>query len=274
MNVKMIGLYIFIIISALIILLPFAWMISTSFRPDNELFRYPPSLTAGEFTLDNYPRLFEESLFPRYYFNSILVTVIASLGALFTSSLAGFAFAKYRFPGGDILFYIVLSTIMIPIFTIIIPLYLIMRTLGWIDTYWALIVPFIASPFGIFLMRQFLGQLPDELIAAARIDGCSEFRIYYQIILPLSKPILGTLFILLFMANWDQLLWPSIIINTRKMWTLPIGLIALSRQVSIYASSGWNFIMVGIFLVILPVLIAYIFLQKYFVRSIVLSGLK
>ncbi|MGQ9628843.1 MAG: carbohydrate ABC transporter permease [bacterium] len=263
-------LFAFLALIAIIMVAPFAWMVSSSFKPIGEVLRYPPRWIPEKFTLANYPAVFKEAPFARFFLNSIYVASVVVVGCVFTSSLAGFAFAKYSFRGRDAMFLIVLSTMMIPFQVIVIPWYIIMKFLHWIDTYWALIVPSLNSAFGIYLMRQFITTIPTDMIDAGHVDGCSEFRIYWQIILPLSKPALATLSIFLFMWNWDSFFWPVIIINSTHMRTLPLGLSLFRSE----HGTLWHLIMAGTVVSVLPTLIFFLIAQRRLIEGITLTGLK
>jgi len=206
------------------------------------------------------------------YLNSMIVTTLTTLGILLTSSLAGYGFAKFHFPGRDALFLIVLATMMIPFFVVLIPIFYMISRLGWINSYPGLIVPNIVTAFGIFLMRQYMLSLPDEVLDAARVDGASEFEIYWRIVLPLSTPVIGALAILAFVYQWNNFLWPLVVARSDSMWTVPVGLNALR----VYASSAQviNMQMAGATLGVVPVIAVFLVLQRYFVRGIALTGVK
>ncbi len=264
-------LYLFMLFLIVIMMAPFAWMISTSFKRPEDVYKFPPVWIPEKPTLTNYPTVFNDVPFLRFFFNSLLVASTVTIGCVFTSSLAGFAFAKYDFFARDKFFIIVLSTMMIPFQVTLIPFYIMMRRFRLIDTYWALIIPGLNSAFGIFLMRQFIMNIPNELLDAARIDGCSEFRIYWRIILPLSKAALGTLSIFIFMWSWDSFLWPIIVINRLEMKTIPLGLMMFDQ---FYGGPRQHLIMAGTTMAVLPVLLVFLFVQKQFVKGITLTGLK
>lgn len=264
--------YIIIAVGAGFMVLPFFWMINASLMTAGEIQRQPPVWLPAEPQLGNYTRLLDVMPLGQLYANSLFVTIAVTLGVMATSSLAGFAFAKYQFPGKNVLFMLILATMMVPSFVTLIPVFYIVRQLGWINTYQGLIVPGIISAYGIFLMRQFISSLPDELLDAARIDGASEPRIYFNIILPLITPALATLGTFTFIGSWNSFLWPLLIINDRSLQTLPLGLNSLRT----FASEARNLdlLMAGTTLSVLPSLILFIFLQRYFIRGIVLTGLK
>jgi len=209
--------------------------------------------------------------FANYFLNSWIVAGIGTIVVLFFGSLAGFAFAKYEFPARDIIFMILLTTLMIPGQVTLIPVFLIVKTLGWLNSYPGLIVPGLANVFALFLMRQFMQTIPNDLLDAARIDGCSEFRTYGQIILPLAKPIIATLGIFVFMGYWNDLFWPLIITSQDKMKTLQLGLSLLKTG---YGTTRWNILMAGTTLGSVPIIIVFLFLQRFFIQGIALTGLK
>ncbi|NIP22738.1 MAG: carbohydrate ABC transporter permease, partial [Phycisphaerae bacterium] len=221
---------------------------------------------------NNYVEAWTLLPFDRFFLNSVIVSFCVVLGTLFTSSLAGYAFGRLRFPGRDKVFLIYLSTLMIPFAVRMIPLYVEMQSFGWIDTLWPLIVPAIFTPWGTFLMRQFMVTLPKELEDAGRIDGCSFFRVYWSIILPLTKPALATLGIFTFLTSWNDFLWPLIVISSLDNKTIPLGLVAFQSRMAM--KTPWELIMAAATFSVLPILIAFIFGQKYYVRGIVTSGIK
>jgi len=264
--------YAILIFGAILMVFPFAWMIDASLMTSSEIQRRPPTLYPAEIQWRNFTDLLDVLPFGRLYLNSLLVTIATVIGVLFTSSLAGFAFAKYQFPGREVLFYIILATMMIPFFVTLIPVFYIVRQLGWINTYQGLIFPSITSAYGIFLMRQFIFSVPDELLDAARIDGAPEPMIYWRIIIPLTRPALATLGTFTFIGSWNAFLWPLLVINSRDLYTVPLGL----NTLRIFASEqrNLNLLMSGTVLSVVPTLILFIFLQRYFIQGITLTGLK
>jgi multiple sugar transport system permease protein len=264
--------YAVVIFGALVMVTPFLWMMNASLMTSQEIITQPPVWLPASPQFQNFPELLDVLPFPRLYLNSAIITGATVLGVLFTSSIAGFAFAKYQFPGKDILFYLILATMMIPFFITLIPVFYIIRQLGWINSFQGVAIPAMFSAYGIFLMRQFIMGIPDELLDAARIDGASEPLIYWRIILPLVKPALATLGTFTFISSWNSFLWPLLVINNRDMMTVPLGLNSLrlfaAEQVNI------NLMMAGTVLSILPTIIIFVFLQRYFIRGIALTGLK
>lgn len=255
---------------AFITLAPFVWMILTSLKDMSEIFVYPPQWLPDEWRFDNYKKAFEAAPFGRYYFNSIFVAVTVTVGQLITCSMAAFAFARLQFKGRNILFYLFLGTMMIPYNVTMIPSFLVLYWLGWIDTYYALIVPGLASAFGTFLLRQFFITIPKELEEAAYIDGATKLQVLRRIIVPLAKPALATLAVFTFMGVFNDFIWALIVINSEDMQTVQLGL-AIFRDRYL---TQWDLLMAGSVTAVLPILIVFFFAQKYFIQGITLSGLK
>jgi multiple sugar transport system permease protein len=247
-------------------------MLSTSFKSATEIVKLPPTLFPEKFTLQSYQTIFNDPRVPlaRFYLNSIIVSACVVSMVLFTSSLAGYIFAKYQFWGKNFIFTLLLASMMIPFQVMMIPLYLILVRLGLTDSLGGLIVPGAVSAFGIFLMRQFIESIPSELIDAGRIDGASEFGIYSRIILPQMGPALATLGIFTFMGTWNDYLWPLIVITTTEKRTLPIMLTWYNSQ----HGSRYDLTMAVSVLVILPILLVYFIFQRWVVRGIALTGFK
>ena len=265
--------YLVLSLIALTVLVPFAWMVSTSLKGSGVLTEVPPRLLPEKFFWDNYSDTLIKHHFLRYSINSIYVALTASIGTLFTCSLAGFAFARLKFFGRDVLFSILLATMMVPLQVMIIPEFLIILKLHWLDhpLFLALIIPsWLAGAFGTFMLRQFFKPIPKDLEDAAKIDGCSIFGIYFKIFLPLAKPALATLFIFAFMTSYNNLLRPILYISSMHRMTLTIGLANFTRQYEV----NENLKMVGSVITLLPLVVLYSFAQKYFVKGITLSGLK
>ena len=263
-------LYAILVISALFMIVPFLWMLSTSLKTDQYVLTMPPQFFPRPLTLHSYMRLAE--LFPigRMFFNSLLVASLTTLGQLATCSMAAYAFARMDFKGRDALFLVYLATLMIPFQVTITPLFILMRYLGWINTYQGLIFPGVFSAFGTFLLRQSFLTIPKELDEAAFIDGASHFTVYWRIILPLAKPALATLGVFSFMGSWNAFLWPLFVVRDMEMMTLPVGLATLHGR----WLTQWNLVMAGTIITILPMLVVYLMAQKYFVRGVLLSGIK
>jgi len=264
-------LYLIIILGAITMLLPLAWMVVTSFKTYEQALQWPPSWIPHPFNPQNYLKVLTLQGFSRYIFNSMIYSTLGMLGTVFLASIAGFAFAKYQFPGKNLLFFFILSTLMIPGQVTLIPVFIILKELRWLNTFLALIVPGLGNPFGIFLIRQFALGVPSELFDAARIDGASEFRIYYQVFVPLCAPAISTLAVLEFLGRWNDLFWPIIVTNTPEMRTIQMALTLVCR--TLY-DIIWNELSAGMVLAFLPVLLLFIIFQKYFVEGIALTGLK
>jgi len=264
--------YAVLVVGAVLMLLPFEWMVVASLMAPNEIMARPLVWLPASLQFQNYARLAEAIPLGRMYLNSLIVTTAITVGILVSSSLAGYGFAKFEFPGRDVLFLLVLATIMIPFFVFLIPVFYLVSQLDWVDTYQGLIVPHIVTAFGIFLMRQYMLSLPDELLDAARIDGASEFAIYRRIVLPLVGPALGALAILAFVYQWNAFLWPLVIIRSGDLATIPIGL----NSLRVYASQPEviNLQMAGATAAIIPVLAVFAVFQRWFVQGIAMTGLK
>jgi multiple sugar transport system permease protein len=259
-------------IGGVAMMIPFLWMVLSSFKNKAEIYSFPPTFFPETLRWSNYVEAWTLLPFPLFFRNSAIVAICVVLGQLFTCSLAGYSFGRLRYPGRDRVFLLYLATMMIPFAVIMIPLYVEMQTIGWIDTLWPLIVPAIFTPWGTFLMRQFMVTLPKELEDAARIDGASFFRIYRSIILPLIKPALATLGIFTFLGTWNNFLWPLIIISSLNMKTIPLGVTAFQARMPM--KTPWELVMAAATFAILPVLIAFVLGQKYYVQGIVTSGIK
>ena len=247
------------------------WMVLASFKSAAEIIAKPPTFLPESPTFASYVLILSEQAFDRYFFNSIVVALPSVLLILFTSSIAGFVFAKFEFPAKELIFTIILSTLMVPPAVTLLPLFRLVSNLGWADTYQALIIPVCVSAFGIFLLRQFMEGLPSELLDAGRIDGASNWWIYRHIVLPLSISALSALAIFSFLANWDSYLWPLVIIYDEKMRTLPLGLAHLLGWSS---RPRYDLFLTGAVITVVPVVVFYSFFQTRFVRGVTLTGLK
>jgi len=241
-------------------------------KSPEEIIAVPIVWIPGDPKWENYVNIWSVLPLGRLYVNSIITTVLITFGILVTSSMAGFALAKYRFRGRETLFVLMLSTMMIPFFVLFIPLFFLVKEFGWTNSYAGLIVPNIVTAFGIFLMRQFCSGIPDELLQAARMDGASEGRIYLQIILPLQKQALAALGIFAFVYHWDSFLWPLVVVTDGTLNTLPLGLNSLRNAYS--SQANMNMLMTGSALAVIPSLIVFVALQKYFVKGITMTGMK
>lgn len=253
---------------AIVMIFPFVWMVLSSLKPFREIYR--PYFFPKNPTLDNYRQILGSSLFPRWFTNSVIVAIATTASVLFFDSLVGYTLAKFRFPGRNIIFVFILSTLMIPTEMLIIPWYVMSSKFGWIDTYWGIMFPGMITAFGIFLMKQFMETIPDDLIDAARIDGVSEFGIFWRIALPLVRPALASLAILNFIGNWNAFLWPLIVSSKPQMYTLPVGLSYFSSE----NLMRWELIMTGATISTLPLIVVFLIFQRQIIRGIMLSGLK
>ncbi len=261
-----------LVLGSVVMLVPFLWMVLMSVKSLDEVYTYPPTIFPREWLFSNYLDVWNQVPVTRFFANSTMVSLLATLGVLFTSSLGGYSFARIDYPGRNTIFLMYLSTMMIPFAVIMIPLFVQMRLFGWVNSLAALIVPGLFSAWGTFLMRQFMMAIPKELEEAAEIDGCNHLRIYAQIILPLCKPVMATLAIFTFMHFWNDFLWPLIMISSRGKKTLPLGLAGFQQRVSL--NTPWHLVMALAVVSVLPILIIFIVGQKYYVRGIVTSGLK
>ena len=268
-RLKRLGLHALLLAGSVVMLLPFVWMLSTSLKEPGDVFVYPPQWLPQPVVWQNYLETITIMPFGRFYLNSIIQAVSVTVLQLLTASLAAFAFARLRFRGRDALFLLYLATMMIPFPVTLIPNFIIVRVLGWIDTFRALILPPAFSAFSTFLLRQYFMSIPVELDDAARVDGASSFRIWWQVIMPLSGPALATLAIFTFLGQWNSFLWPLVVTNSEEMWTLPVGLASFQGQYSI----EWHLLMAGSVIAIVPILVIYLIGQKWFVRGITLTGM-
>ncbi|MHB0876261.1 MAG: carbohydrate ABC transporter permease [Anaerolineae bacterium] len=252
-------------------LLPLVWMFSASLMPLSEVIKVPPVWFApSKYSFANYAYVWGDVGFARFFLNSAFVAVVITGAQLLTSCMAGFAFARYNFPGRSVIFVVIISTMMIPFQVIMIPLFIMMARLHLVNTMWGMIVPAIVSAFGIFMMRQFMLGIPKALLEAARIDGASEPYIFAGIMLPLCKPAIAALAIFTFLGSWDNFLWPLIIINSHQLWTLPV---AMSRFTEQYLSQT-HLQMAGASIMFVPVLVVFLLMQRNFIEGITLTGIK
>jgi multiple sugar transport system permease protein len=261
-------------IGGIIVAIPLVWMISSSFKPLSEIYAFPPTLIPQSFTTKNYDRLLSDWPFWNWYGNSLVIAVVSTLTVLFFTSLAGFGFAKYRFKGSRFLFLVLLASTMIPFQLILVPLYIVMSKLSWSNSYMSLIIPFMAPALGIFLMRQFMMSIPSELIEAARIDGASEFGIYWKVMLPLARPALAAQAVLTFLGSWNSFLWPLAVLHNRDFMTLPVGMSTMVGSVSAGSEPAIGATMAAATLVSIPVIIVFISVQKQYIAGLTAAGVK
>lgn len=267
---RRIGLYAALVVGAVVTITPLLWMVSASFMPTGQANDYPPSLIPHQATLVHYRDLFTRLDVLTYLFNSTLLAVSVTAVSLLFNSMAGYAFAKLRFRGRDRLFRWLLGALVIPVQVAMLPLFLMMKEMGMINTYWGVIVPAMASIFGIFLIRQYALSVPDELLDAARIDGAGEFRIYWSVVLPLLTPILVTLAIFTFMAVWNDFMWPLIVLTDDDLYTLPVALASLVGE----HAQDTELMMAGSVVTVLPVLILFLVLQRYYIEGVMMGSVK
>uniref|UniRef100_A0A832I461 Carbohydrate ABC transporter permease n=1 Tax=Pseudothermotoga hypogea TaxID=57487 RepID=A0A832I461_9THEM len=262
--------YAILILVALTMLIPFIWMVSTSLMDKMEVFQFPPKFIPNQPKWSNYKNALTIVPFNRYFINSTIMVVTVVPVQLLFCAMAAYAFSRMSFPGRDSIFWMFLSTMMIPGIVTLIPSFLIVKALNWIDTYWALIVPSFFSVWGTFLLRQFFLTLPKNLEDAARIDGASEWMIFWRIVLPLSKPALATLGIFAFMGTWKAFMWPLLVTRTDKMRTVEVGIAYFKTQFEV----NWPYQMAAAVTVMIPIIVIFLIAQKYFVEGIALTGMK
>ena len=260
--------HVILIAGIVTVVFPFLWMFATSFKQGADI--YSISLIPKQPTLRNFVHLLENTMYPRWFLNSLIIAAIVTASELFFDSMAGYALAKLPFPGRNVVFILILSTLMIPTEMLIIPWFLMFTKTGWIDTYWGVMLPGLISAFGVFLMRQFLQSIPDDLLNAGRIDGLNEFGVWWHVALPNIRPALAALAILVFLGNWNAYLWPVIAIESSKMRTLPVGMSLFSGE----AGSEWQLIMAAATLAVIPVMIVYGIFQRQIVEGVALTGMK
>lgn len=250
---------------------PFLWMFVGSLKPQAELLREPPTWLPESPTVSNYERLWERLDFPRYFWNSTFIAVLITLANLLFCSMVGYALAKLRFFGRDKLFLLVLGTLLVPGSVTLIPLFVLMSRLDLVDSPWAVILPAAAGPLGVFLMRQFMLAIPDDLLEAARVDGAGEFTIFWRIVLPLSTPALAALGIITFLPSWNALLWPLVVLTSQDNYTLPVALAIFSRG---QFQADYGLLMAGSVVLVVPVIVVFMLLQRHFTQSVAMTGIK
>jgi len=264
------ALYGILLGGVIIVAFPLFWLLSSSLKPGNQVFAYPPALLPREPSLENYTILLSRYPFARWLVNSFVFALSVTGASLVLHSMAGYALARLRFPGRNALFLAVMSTYMVPIYAVIVPRFLIVKSLGWVDTYQGLIIPSIFHAFGIFAFRQFFLGIPKELEDAALIDGASRIRIFVEIVLPLSRGILLTMGVIFFIANWDSFIWPLIITRSKDLWVAQVGIASFrDPQVTL-----WEYVVSGSVLMAIPGLILFFALQRFIVRGIKTAGIK
>ena len=266
-----IWLYAVLTIGFILVVTPFVWMILGSFKGEGELRQVPPTWWPQTGTLDNYRALFDKEAFLKYFFNSTLVAVVVTTGNVIFCSMVGYALAKLTFRGKKLVFGLVMGTLLLPGMVTFVPLFVLVANMGLVDSYPGLILPFLVTPFGVFLMRQFISGLPDDLLDAGRVDGASELRIFRQIILPLCGPALGTLGILTFLGSWNSFLWPLVVAQTQNYYTLPVALALFSTGQN---ETNFGLLLAGATVVVMPIVVVFLILQRRFIEGIATTGIK
>ncbi len=263
---------VYVLLAALVITMlgPYLYIFSSSFKETYTLISIPPQLFPEQFVWDNYSYILRELPFSLWFFNTILVAVLVTVGTVLIDALAAYAFAKKQFWARDFLFGLMLATIMIPGALLLIPAFLITNELGLLNSYGGLIIPALANVLGVFLLRQFMQTIPEELEHAARIDGCSDFGVFWRIILPLSAPALATLSIVVFTSQWNNLVWPLVVLNDKDLYTLPLGLALLRSEFQV----NYGITSAAAFLSVVPLIIVFIFLQRYFLEGLTVGAVK
>jgi len=260
----------FLLVMTFVILAPVLWFVLSSFKDATELGARPPKIFPTEWAFSNYTEAFQMYNYMRYFTNSVIVTSVATILTLIINSMAAYAFAKYNFRGRDGLFVMTLAMIMIPLQVILIPIYLVVSSLGLVNTYWGMIIPAAATPTGVFIIRQYMLTIPDELIEAARIDGAGEFRIFARIVLPLCRPALAVVAIFSILWRWNDFLWPLLIAQKEELYTLPVALALLNGQLVV----PYNIVLAMSVMSIIPVLFMFVFMQRQIVQGIAQTGIK
>jgi alpha-1,4-digalacturonate transport system permease protein len=261
--------YLCLILGTFLMFAPVVWMAISAFKPAGELYKLPPTFFPENFTITNFTEALELFPFGVYLRNSVFVTLTSTVLTLVINSMAAFALSKYKFHGRNAIFMIILSTLVIPLSVIMIPVYFVVAQVGWTNSLLGLIIPPAATPTGVFLLRQYMLTIPDELLEAARIDGASEWRIYWQIVMPLAQPALAVLAIFSVMWRWNDLLWPMLVTSRSELFTLQIGLSTFQGA----NVTQWNYILAMTVLSLIPMTLVFVFLQKYLVKGIATTGM-
>jgi multiple sugar transport system permease protein len=264
-------IYILLSLGLVVTLAPFAWMLLGSIKPTGEILANPNQWLPENPTLSNFTDLLAKQNFGLYFFNSVVVAMACVIGNLLFCSMAGYALAKIDFAGKKLLFSLVLLMLVVPGIATFVPLFVQVSNLGMANSYLGLILPYVVTPLGVFLMRQFIGEIPDSLLEAARIDGAGEVRIFFRLILPLSGPALATLAILTFLGQWNNFLWPLVIAQTDDMYTLPVALALFAVGAN---GTNYGLLLAGSVVVVLPMIVVFLFLQRYFIQGIASTGIK
>jgi multiple sugar transport system permease protein len=263
--------YVLLTLGLLITVVPFVWMLLGSLKTQSELSQVPPTWLPADPTFDNYSRMWNRLDFPRFFLNSAVIAGAITVANLVFTSMVGYALAKLRFAGRDQLFLLVLGTLLVPTSVTMVPLFVLISKLGLLDTYWAVILPSAAAPVGVFLMRQFMLSIPDDLIEAGRVDGASEWFIFWRIVMPLSVPALAANAIITFLPAWNALLWPLIVLQSQDKYTLPVALAIFAKG---QFQADYGLLMAGSVVLVVPVIFLFLLLQKRFTQSVAMTGIK
>jgi multiple sugar transport system permease protein len=271
MKLHVVSRYAVLLLTSIIFIFPLYWMLTGSFKTQVSIWATPPEWIPSHFKLLNYEHIFSTTPAPLWMFNSVFTSLTTVVFVVIFSAMAGYAYAKKKFPGDKILFFVVIATMMMPTQVTLIPLYMICRDLGLIDSYLGVILPAIAFPFGVFIVRQFAKSIPDEIVESARIDGCGEIRLFATIVLPLLLPALGALAIFAFMHTWNDYLWQLIILQSKEKLTLPLGISTITYSEN---SMNYGFAMAGASLAAVPMILFFLLLQRSFIKGITLGSVK
>ena len=262
--------YVVLVVFTLIYIVPILWMLLSSFKPDAELFRYPPTLLPENFSLENYADAWNRGDFGLYFKNTTIVAVSATILTVVINTMAGYGFAKYRFAGSNVIFMLFLATMMLPLEVLMIPIFQVVRTFHMYNNFWGLIIPSAATPAGVFLVRQYFLTIPNELMESARIDGASETKIFLRLMLPLAKPIMSVLAIFAFLWRWNDYMWPLVVIRDTEKYTVQLALANFSGQYAV----DWGSLLAMSVLTMIPVLIIFLIFQKQFMKGMVAGAVK
>lgn len=271
-NARFLSITLLLLFGAVVMLTPFAWMLSTSLKPSDALLALPPRLIPEKPTTEPYRAVVTSFPMARVFLNSALVALSTTAGQLILCSMSGYAFARFRFPGREVLFFAYLATLMVPFVVTVTPLFIIVKALGWTNSYAGLIIPPMFSAFGTFLMRQFFLNLPKELEEAATLDGASTFTTFLRIIVPITGPAFATLGIFSFMASWNNFLWPLLIVSNQKFMTLPLALATLQGLYP--GQTQWNLVMAGAVISVIPMILVFLLAQRWVIQGVATAGLK
>ncbi len=267
---KNLWVYALLVILCILFLMPIIWVTLSSFKSGSELFRYPPTLFPEEFTIENYTTAFSSGNFGLYFANSAYVAILSTILTVIINTMAGYAFAKYKFPGSNIIFVFFIATLMLPLEVLMIPIFQVIRAFDMYNTFWGIIIPPAATPAGVFLVRQYFLTVPKDLLEAARIDGASETGIFLKLMLPIAKPVMSVLAIFSFLWRWNDYMWPLLVLRDSEKYTVQLALSNFAGQFSV----DWNSMLAMSVVTMIPVLIVFLIFQKQFVKGMVTAGMK